>query len=130
MLATPTGELRVYPTGAFLRARGLGPKDRAVRGTLLVENVSPVPGRVRVRAVAPERDVDGVIRVRVRGEGRTLFSGTLGELRRWSRGSVTLSPLEGTTLQVKVSVPPRARDSFVGRTGDATVLFSFAEERP
>ena len=83
--ADAPGEVHV-PTGeAFLSARRLVPGGRATRAELPVRNVTRGPIHVRVRAREGGRELDGALRVELRSEGRRLASGTLGELRRWSR---------------------------------------------
>lgn len=83
--AKAPGEVHV-PTGrAFLSARHLTPGGKAARAELPVENITRGPLHVRVRAHEGGTELDGSLRVALSAGGKQLASGTLADLRRWSR---------------------------------------------
>ena len=122
VLANATGELEVRPVGKVLRADGLHAGEVA-RGRVTLQNITDRPLAVRARASAPGRDVDDLLEVRMRDGRRTLFKGTLGRLRGWTRRALRLRPAEQTGLTLAVSVPAGRAGGFRGRAPDVTLEF-------
>lgn len=125
-IANLTGQLDVSPTGPVLRATGLepGPAREAARGEVTIRNLTPVTLSVRVRGLPPDRDLDDLLRVAVGPPGRRLFLGSLGEFRRWSNRSLTLSPGERATLELRTWVAEGENTGYAGSGGDVTLELS------
>jgi len=113
-----TGELDVAPVGELLAAPNLRPgRQRAAR--LAVRNHTGEPVRVRLRARAVSRELDGSLLVRLSARRRDLYSGTLGGLREWTR-PFPLGPGRGTPVIVRAEMAPGAR-GYEGRSVDVTL---------
>ena len=116
MTAVPPGELLVEPSSPFLVGRRLQPGGDAATGELRVRNISPKPVEVHVRALPSNRDLDRVMRVEVSAGDRTISTGTLGDLRTWTRDGLALDDGEAGTLGLRAWLPeggdakPRGRD--------------------
>jgi hypothetical protein len=112
MTAKAPGEVHV-PTYSFLDARQLAPGGNPARGALSMRNVTSGPVDVRLRAREGGRDLDRSLHVELRAGRRTLTSGPLGDLRRWTR-SVRLDHAAERTIRVRAWIPADAPDT-VGR---------------
>lgn len=116
LLAVPPGELTVAPDGAFLAARGLRPGGPAAHGELSLANITGSPVAVRVRGLPSGRDLDRLLRVKVRG----VFAGRLGQLRAWTR-PFAMGERERRVLDVRVWLPASAAGAAAGAAVDVTV---------
>jgi hypothetical protein len=116
--ASRTGELDVAPVGELLVTSNLHPgRERAAR--LTVTNRTGDPARVRLRALGAPGDLDGTLLVRVTVRRRTLYSGGLGGLRRWTRRFL-LAPGQSAPVVVRAGLMPGAR-GYEGRSVDVTL---------
>jgi hypothetical protein len=114
-----TGELDVEPPGRLGSVRDLSPgQSRDV--LFFVTNQTGAGRAVRLRARADGADLDDRLQVRVTAWRRTLFSGTLRQLRVSTRHSLVLSPGASVPVIVRVALSPRARD-FRGRRADVSL---------
>jgi hypothetical protein len=111
-IATPTGELGVSPVGAFLSGTGLVPSSES-HGHLSVTNQTGKRLSVLVRALPESRDLDDVLRVEIAADGRRVFDGTLGDLRRGA--DVALEPGVTAPLDFRAWLPDSVRDGYQGR---------------
>jgi hypothetical protein len=116
-LAAPTGELGVSPVGAFLSGTGLEPSSES-RGHLAVTNQTGKRLSVRVRALPESRDLDAALRVEIASDGRRLFDGTLGDLRRGA--DVAVDPGVTARLDFHAWLPQSLRDGYRGRVVSVT----------
>lgn len=121
----PTGELAVTPSGPFLRATGLLPGQRA-DADLRLRNQTGSAIAVSLRALPERRDLDGLLLVTVRTQGRTLFSGQLGRLRAWSR-PFRIGAGGHATLEFAASLPSDLDVGYQGRI--ASVPFELRARR-
>ena len=122
-VAEQTGELRVAPLHAFLRAADLQPgRSSAVTGRVTVANQTSRSLSVRLRATSPAADLDRALRIRVTAGRARVFSGNLGQLRRWSAGAFRLDVDERRTLRVRAWLRRSARD-YEGRAASARLQF-------
>lgn len=101
IVATAPGELAVAPAGVVLRAHGLQRGRAVVRGAMTLRNVTAVPVRVRVRALPSTRELDRALELSLTSRGRTIAAGSVAELRRWSRGRMTLGVRESAPLELR-----------------------------
>lgn len=118
----PTGELEVRPGTPFLEDTDLRPRAAAgaPKGAFTLRNQTPVALGVRFRARPSIPDLDGLLRVRIGAAGRTLYTGSLGDLRRWTARSLALRSGQRARVEVRAWVPESARDGYQGRIADVT----------
>jgi hypothetical protein len=111
--AMAPGEVHVPSTDSFLEVGKLTPGGRTARATLPVRNVTRGPVDVRMRARMASHDLDRAVRVELRAGGRMLASGTLADLRRWTR-PVRLERAGEQSVHVRAWIPAGTEDT-VGR---------------
>ena len=111
--AMAPGEIHVPRTDAFLKVGKLTPGGKPARATLPVRNVTRGPVDVRVRASMATHDLDHALRVELRAGDRMLASGTLADLRRWTR-PLRLERAGERTVRVRTWIPAGTEDT-VGR---------------
>lgn len=123
--AVPAGELTVSRIDPFLVETGLRPTGRAPRAahTLTLRNVAGRPLGFRMRSVPSGRGLDGVLRIEARVGGHELYTGTLGGLRRWTRGVFSLASGERSPLAVKAWLPSSAARGSEGMIEDVSLEF-------
>jgi hypothetical protein len=126
--AVQTGEIGVSPLRPFVNAVSLLPGSHA-GGKVGLRNQTGVPLRVRVRALPSGRDLDSLLQVRIENGSQTLFTGSLGELRRADSAPVLLAPGASRKLSVRVSLPAGLRSGFQGRIVDVTLQIDSARAR-
>jgi hypothetical protein len=114
-----TGELAVEPLGRLLTARDLSPGQSAV-ALFFAKNTTGTQLAVRLRARADGVDLDDRLALRVTAWRRTLFAGTLRQLRASTRHSLVLSPGASVPVIVHVGLPARARD-YRGRSASVSL---------
>lgn len=117
-----TGELAL-PTQPFLRGVQLrpAPAGRAIDVDLPVGNHTGFALGVRMRALPSNTELDRVLRLHVRNGNRTLFRGTLGELRRWTPANLRLAPSATQHLRVRAWVGASAGSTYQGRMSDVSL---------
>jgi hypothetical protein len=130
MVAIAGGELNASKPGVFLEAVNLlpGGTARAEKGTVVIANQGDEEVSVRMRARPTIRDLDRLLRVRLRVErdglddtDQRVFRGTLGELRRWTAQPFTLGEGEKRALEARVWLPQSARNGYQGLSVDVTL---------
>lgn len=130
--SAPTGELSVSPTGPFLSATNLTPDvTDEPSGSLRITNQTGVDLIVQVHGVPSSSDLDQALQVRVAVADSTLFDGTLGGFRSWSKDSLALAPGESADVDVMVSLDPSGDQGWSGRIATVAVEFrSTPQEDP
>ena len=118
--ALQTGEIGVAPLHPFVSASSLLP-GRSVSGDVTVRNQTGVPLALRLRALPSERDMDGLLVVRLSAGARTLYDGKLGGLSTTGSGPLPLRPATSKRLHVTVSLPASVRTGFQGRIVDVSL---------
>lgn len=113
MAAVAPGEIHVPRTDAFLKVGGLEPGGRSARAALPLRNVTRGPVDVRLRARMTSHDLDRAVHVQLRTGGQMLASGTLADLRHWTR-SLRLERAEERTVRVRAWIP-EGTDDTIGR---------------
>lgn len=111
---TPTGELEVQPVGVFLDAKGLRPGSEAQTGEIALRNQTGTTLAVSLRALPAARDLDEIVSVRLTSGGTTVFSGTLGGLRDWTK-PLRLRSGERAPLRLRVTMPSTVRSGYAAR---------------
>ena len=111
---TPTGELEVQPVGVFLDARGLQPGSAAQTGAIAVRNQTGKTLAVSLRALPAARDLDEIVAVQLTSGETTIFRGTLGELRDWTK-PLRLRSGERAPLRLRVTMPSTVRSGYAAR---------------
>jgi hypothetical protein len=111
-VAAPTGELGVSPVGAFVTGTGLRPGSEA-RGHMGVTNQTGKQLSVQVRAMPDSGDLDEALRVQVDSDGKRVFDGTLGGLRKGAR--VSIAPGTAAPLDFHAWLPESLEGGYGGR---------------
>lgn len=130
IVATPTGELEVSPSGPFLSATNLQPGAPAARGELGVRNQTGAPLAVRVRAVPSLPDLDSLVVVHVEVDRELLFDGTLSALRAGSDHPLDIASSQERVLRVEASLPRTVRGGYEGRVADVWLELQAEVVRP
>jgi len=110
----PTGELEVAQSGVFLDAKGLRPGSAAQAGATAIRNQTGKPLTVSLRALPGARDLDTLVAVQVVAGSNTVFSGTLGGLRAWTK-PLRLRSGELAPLRLRVTMPSTVRSGYAAR---------------
>jgi hypothetical protein len=110
----PTGELEVEQSGVFLDAKGLRPGSDAQTGASAIRNQTGKALAVSLRALPGARDLDALIAVQVVAGPNTIFSGTLGGLRNWTK-PLRLRSGELAPLRLRVRMPSTVRSGYAAR---------------
>ena len=92
-------------------------------------NTTGATRAVRLRARVDGADLDDRLLVRVTAWRRTLFAGTLGQLRAATRHSLVLSPGASVPVIVRVGLSSRARD-YRGRGAAVSLELRSAAAKP
>jgi hypothetical protein len=114
LIAQPTGELAVAPTGSVLSTRDLSPGEHASGGFGIV-NQTGKKLAVQLRVLPDSTALDGLLRIEVRADGRPLFSGQLGSLRRWTSRSAMLPVRAHARLTLRIWFPATAPSGWQGQ---------------
>jgi hypothetical protein len=125
VLANPTGELAVEPSGRFLSAADLrpGPARAGVRSSTTVTNQTATVLAVRVRAARSAETLDDLARVELSAGGQRLVTGPLGQLRDWTQSSFRLDPGEAKELAVRVWLPAAVTRDYAARSAELMLQF-------
>jgi hypothetical protein len=102
--AIAPGEVHVPSTDALLKVGRLKPGGKPARAALPVGNVTRGPVDVRLRARMESHELDRAVHVQLRAGGRMLASGSLSDLRRWTR-PLRLGRAEERTIRVRAWIP-------------------------
>lgn len=115
---TPTGELEVKPVGIFLDAKNLRPGGAPQNGAISIRNQTGKTLQVTLRALPAARDLDELLSVELQtgsaAATKTLFRGTLGGLRSWTK-PLRLRSGETAPLRLRVSIPASVNSGYVAR---------------
>ena len=117
-----TGTLQQSSVTPLINANDLQPGGAAAAGTVDVRNSSASTLTVRVKAEPSITDLDPLLWIDVRTSGRSLYRGTLGELRDGSR-AFTISPLQTRTIEVRTWLPTDASTGYDGRIDEINLTF-------
>jgi hypothetical protein len=112
--AVPAGETAVRPVGRVMDARALAAGAAAALVTLHLADRTGRGTRVRLRAAGPPQEAEGLVRVRLSVPPRTLFDGSLHDLRQWSR-AVRMGPADETAVTVRAWLAPDVPGAYRGR---------------
>jgi len=123
MVAIAGGELHVSKAGVFLGVTGMKPggTGSAERGRVIVSNEGTEELSVQMGAHPSIRELDKLLMVRLRVDGRALFRGKLGELRSGTARPFALAGRERQTLEASVWLPSSASDGYQGLTTDVSL---------
>jgi hypothetical protein len=111
---TPTGELEVQPVGVFLDARGLRPGSDAQTSAIAIRNQTGKTLTVSLRALPAARDLDELVSVELTSGRTTIFRGTVGGLRDWTK-PLRLRSGERAPLRLRVTMRSTVHSGYAGR---------------
>ena len=120
--AAGTSELTSTPAHPFLVTSDLQPGHPVSRKVVLT-NTMAQPLAVRLHAVPVDQDLDKLLLVKASAGGKTVFAGTLGELRHWSPRSFVVPYRGQTALQTSFWLAKSTRHGYQQRTGDIDLEF-------
>jgi hypothetical protein len=123
--AVGTSELTSTPAHPFLVTSDLQPGHPVSRKVVLT-NTMAQPLAVRLHAVPVDQDLDKLLLVKASAGGKTVFTGSLGELRGWTSSSFVVPTGAQTALQTSFSLPKSARHGYQQRTADIKLEFKLA----
>jgi hypothetical protein len=123
--ASSNGEVTVTPPGPFARGLGLEPgrARNPAGGTIGVHNSTGSAADVRVRMLRSIHDLDAILQVDVSADGNRVYSGPLGGLEEWSRGSFRLDRGADGHVTVTASLPSTVAKGYEARVADLTLEF-------
>jgi hypothetical protein len=113
MTFQPNAQFELSPPGRVLTGSSIKPGD-AVAGELHARNLTGVTLPVHVRALPSIADLDRSLIVHIDADGRSLYDGPLGGLRRTTTTAVRLPSGKTTTLHVTAALP-RGAGGWQGR---------------
>ncbi len=129
VLAAPTGELAVKPTGMVLEATGLTPGSSPATGDLRVLNQTGTVLDVRLRGIPDTRDLDRALWISLTGpDGEDLYRGPLGGFRRWTKQYVSIRPGDWSAFHLETWVPSNAGPGYAGRIAQVDLGFEVHPE--
>lgn len=126
--AAGTSELTGTPAHSFLVASDLQPGHPVSRKVMLT-NTMAQPLAVRIHAVPVNQDLDKLLQVKASAGGKTVFAGTLGNLRDWSPQRFVVPAGAQAALQTRFWIAKSARYGYQQRTGDIKLEFHLAPAR-
>jgi hypothetical protein len=123
--AAGTSELTASPKHPFLVTSALRPGHPISRKVVLT-NTMAQPLAVRVNALPVDHDLDKLLQVTASANGKTVFSGPLGQLRHWSPKRFVVPMGAQTALQTSFRLSKSARNGYQQRQGDIKLGFHLA----
>jgi hypothetical protein len=127
MVAVGTSELRASPAHSFLSTSDLHPgSDKARSGQVTLTNTMEQPLAVRFHAVPDVADLDHTLRVKASVLDRTVYAGTLGGLRSWTRRAFVVPMHAQAGLRMRVWMPKSLHSGFQNREAKVTIEFKLA----
>jgi hypothetical protein len=113
-------------TGTVLDSTRLQP-GRTVAATVTVHNPGPAGLRLRPRAqAAGDAALDALLRVDVRADGQSLYSGTLADLARPVAGIWRLGPQASGRLTLRLTLPRGVAKGYAGRSTQPALVLEVA----
>jgi hypothetical protein len=109
LVAERSQDLDLRPAGVSLGRIMLVPGSPAQTRVVTARNATAGALVVRLRAVPREASLDGALAFRIRTGSRTIFSGSLAELRRSGSTPVTLPSHATARFDVRMRMLPGAR---------------------
>jgi hypothetical protein len=123
--AVGTSELRSASAHPFLVASNLRP-GRVASGQAVLTNTMAQPLAVRVHAVPLDHDLDELLRVKASAGGKTVFAGTLGDMRSPSKRRFVVAAGAQVALKTRFWLSPSPRRGYVQRDGEIKLEFDLA----
>jgi hypothetical protein len=125
IVAAPTGELSVKPSGLVLEGTGLTPGSEPAAGSVQVFNQTGSTLEVRLQGIPDLPDLDRVLQISVTGpDGEKVYRGSLGGFRDWSSVGVTFPSGATRTFRFEAWIPADASPAYAGRTAQVDLGFS------
>ena len=110
LVAARSNDLDLQPAVAPLGRASLVPASPALERVVTARNATASALVVRLRAVPRDHSLDGALAFRVRTRGLTIFSGSLGELRRRGSDTFTLPSHRTARVEIRTWLPRGAQD--------------------
>lgn len=122
LIAIPPGELTVEPVGVLASAQALQAGEEPIGDELSLRNIAGRRLLVRPVALASNRELANVVRVRIAAGNEILAEGTPASLRDDGERAIALSARAARRIEVEAWLPPGATE-YRGRILDLTVEF-------
>jgi hypothetical protein len=122
VLVNPTGAIEVRPAGQVAAERDLRPGGDPAAGRFTIRNQTGQRLRLRLRTELAPQPVQRLVVLRLRSAGgRTLFRGSLSELRRWQRTGLELAPGQRRRVQLRAWLPDSVERGYEARKLDVAL---------
>jgi hypothetical protein len=117
MVSTPSVGISSSPQGPLVNAADMRPGTGSAEttGRLAVRNQHSTSSDVRIQAQASDHHLDSILRVELTAAGRSVFTGTLGQLRNATTGSFRLAPHQRSDLHIRAWLPTSASAGYQRR---------------
>jgi hypothetical protein len=106
----------------LLSAPGMRPGGRTASGSVTVLNPTARTQRVQVRVIPSSRGIDRALTVALSADGRRIYRGPLGRLRRPAAHPLVLQSGDGVELRLKAWLP-RGATGWSGHIEDLNLAF-------
>ena len=129
VVAAPTGELAMKPTGLVLEGVGLEPGSDPATGDLNVLNQTGAVLGVRLRGIPADAELDRSLWISVTGpDDEELYRGNLEGFRDWTEHGVTFAPGEWRSFHFEAWLPAETPAGFAGRMTQVDLGFELHVE--
>ncbi len=130
VVAVGTNELRATPAHPFSISNSIKPgAEHGGDGRVALRNTMAQPLAVGIRAVPSVPDLDRLLRVKASAEGRSVFRGSLHDLRSWTKRRFVVPSHGRTMLQTRFWLSDSVRHGFQSRGVRVTIEFKLAPAR-
>jgi hypothetical protein len=125
----PTAELGVSPpANPFLETRELTPGGPPARAGLELSNYTTRKLAIRARLQPGDRDLDSLVQAALTVDRRSVFQGSLSELRSRSAARFDLGPAGRRRLGLRLWLPRSVEHDFQGRSAQLSLAIGPAAE--
>jgi hypothetical protein len=128
LAALGTSELRTSPAHRpFLVTSTLKPGSHGrVNGQVSLHNTMEQPLAIRIHAVPDVADLDHTLRVKASVAGKTLYAGTLGGLRSWSKQRFVIPMHQSRQMRMQLSLPRSLHQGYQNYEAKISIEFKLA----
>ena len=128
VIPAPPTTLALKPTNPLISASGMraGTPSGSADGHAMLINPASRTQRVRLRALPSSTAIDRSLEIDVKLDGKSVYSGPLGGMRKPTPGSVVLQSGDGVPLRIAVHLRDRST-GWRGRIEDVNLAFEVSE---
>lgn len=124
IVAAPTGELAMKPSGLVLEGTGLTPATDHAVGSFDVTNQTGSILDIRLRGIPDAAGLDHTLWISVTGpDDDQIYRGALGDFRAWTHATFSLRPGQSGTLELEAWVPGDVGPGYAGHMAQVDLGF-------